>query len=294
VAPAQRLLAAAAIAAGILLVAGCGERSEPTGTLSVYPVTVQGAGEAPTRLSRLPERVVPLARGLAAIVASLGRSAQTAGMGEHPVYALGGKRLERELRRLRPDLVVAPASLNPMDVHAAVDPTAAQLYVFPDTSLHDVEQGLTQLGLLLDAPATARGLVHRLEQARRKVAGRVAGKPRVRVFVDAGFATTIGSRTLLGDLIHQANGVDVAGTSPGPAPLTAAELDRLDPDVYLALSTSGVTLAGLRRGKLANLRAVRDGRFAVVDARFLAPGPRLDKALEQIARALHPAAFASK
>jgi ABC-type Fe3+-hydroxamate transport system substrate-binding protein len=157
-----------------------------------------------------------------------------------------------------------------------------------------VEQGLTQLGLLLDAPTAARGVVHRLEQARRRVSARLAGKPHVRVFVDAGFGTTIGSRTLLGDLIHEARGVDVAGASPGPAPLTAAELEKLDPDVYLALSTSGVTLAGLRSGKLANLRAVRDGRFAIVDARFLAPGPRLDSALEQIARALHPAAYASR
>ena len=76
------------------------------------------------------------------------------------------------------------------------------------------------------------------------------GSPRtkpVTVFVDTGFFTTVGDRSLLGDMIRQAGGTNVAGASPETGPFDLGRSRKLDPDVYLATSDSGTTLAELRR-----------------------------------------------
>src|SRR5205823_1446252 len=92
-----------------------------------------------------------------------------------------------------------------------VSPTAAHTYVAPDGSLADVEHALTDLGLLLDRPIRARQLVLEIAVKRRLVRVRLARAKPVTVFVDAGFFTTVSSRSLLGDLISLAGGRNVAG-----------------------------------------------------------------------------------
>jgi len=71
-----------------------------------------------------------------------------------------------------------------------------------------------------------------------------------------------------------------------------SELLQLDPDVYLATSDTGVTLADLRKHpRLRKLRALRKGHFAIANADLLEPGPRIGEGLAQVARLLHPNAF---
>jgi ABC-type Fe3+-hydroxamate transport system substrate-binding protein len=65
-----------------------------------------------------------------------------------------------------------------------------------------------------------------------------------------------------------------------------------NPDVYLATSDSGTTLASLRRNRTAKrLQAIRKGRFGILQARLARPGPTVGEALVQVARILHPDAF---
>ena len=53
------------------------------------------------------------------------------------------------------------------------------------------------------------------------------------------------------------------------------------------------TLADLRKNPATHrLRAVRGGRFVVLDENLLVPGPRIGDGLDQVARLLHPDAFA--
>jgi iron complex transport system substrate-binding protein len=111
--------------------------------------------------------------------------------------------------------------------------------------------------------------------------------------VDTGFFITIPQRSLLGDLIRRARGESAAGAAPGPEPLSRSRLRELDPDVYLATSESRVTLRSLRADpRTTELTAVQEGRFVLLPSDLvLRPGPRIGRALEQVARALHPDAF---
>jgi iron complex transport system substrate-binding protein len=287
-----------------LVGAGCGERPEPVGELAQpYPVRVQGAGDRPAVLPDPPERVVALAEGPAQIVAALGAADLLVGVpastdvGTSTPPAVVVRRTGQvdveALVALEPDLILATAGTDPLDLARAEREAAAVAYVQPSSSVAGVQRGIVELGFLLDRAPVARKLVGGITREIAAVRGRLEASERISVFVDSGFRVTIPSRSLLGDLIRLAGGESIAGVAPGPDPFPARELRRADPDVYLTLSDGRVTLASLRSDPAtAGLRAVRERRFAVLPEELVTlPGPQLPEALEAVARALHPDAF---
>jgi iron complex transport system substrate-binding protein len=276
------------VASALLLLGAtaCGERSEPTGSsVRLYPVTVQ-SGDRPLVVTRAAERIAVLEPGPAGILRALG-------VGNRIVVPSPATRIDfRALRRRRPDLIVATPDTNEGDLARAASLTHANVYTAPGDSIRQIERAITQLGLLVDEPVRARALVRRIERQRQTVRTRLDQVAGVSVFVDTGFFTTVSDQSLIGNLIREAHGRSVVGASPPVGPIKLADLLRLDPAVYLATSDSMLTLADLRRNAtIRKIRAVRTGRFEVVDADLLQPGPRIGRALIQIARLLHPNAF---
>jgi ABC-type Fe3+-hydroxamate transport system substrate-binding protein len=280
-----------ATAAVVLLLAGtgCGTREEPTGeSARLYPVTVQGAAEQPTIGPTAPRRIVPLGAGPRKILRALGLKMRTITVND----SLVGLPLVGQIRRARPDLIVASGDSDPLDLARAQSATHAAVYVEPDSSLEDVVGGITDIGLLTGRPLQARKLTAAIERTRRAVAAKLRAAPRVTVFVDTGDFATVSSRGLLGDLVFRAHGTSVAGPSPEAGPFPLQRLLRLDPQVYVATSDSGTTLVALRKDQLARrLHAVRKGRFGLVSAAAIAPGPGVGRGLHELARILHPDAF---
>jgi iron complex transport system substrate-binding protein len=277
-------LAAAALA---LLAAGtaCGERSEPTGAnVRLYPVTVTDAQDRTLTIAQRPKRVVALTGAAANLVRALG----IAPVGQPTAYYnRTGKLLPQRVRAARPNLVVSESTANGADVALG-----APVYLAPDSSLDEVEQAFTRLGLLLDRPLQARTIVHRIEEQRQEVGRKLAHTRFVTTFLDLGFFTTLPAQSLPGDLISEAHGKDVVGNNLAAGPFPVKLLLQLAPAVYLATTDSDTTLKTLRKHPQARkLRAVQDGRFATIDPALLEPGPRIGDGLVAIARALHPDAF---
>jgi ABC-type Fe3+-hydroxamate transport system substrate-binding protein len=283
--------ATASLAALALLLAGtgCGARQEPTGAVvRLYPVTVQGTAERPTVMRKAPRRIVPLGAGPRQILHALGLKRRTITVND----SLVGQPLVAQIRRARPDLIVASSDSDPLDLARARASTDAAVYVEADGSPQDVVGAISDIGLLTGRPLQARTLTSAILQARDVVAAKLRTAPRIRVFVDTGDFATVPSRSLLGNLVHEAHGTSVAGPSPEPGPFPLQGLLRLDPQAYVATSDSHTTLAALRHDRLARrLRAVRTGRFGTISAAAAAPGPGIGRALEQLARILHPNAF---
>jgi iron complex transport system substrate-binding protein len=284
--------AAAVLLGGlVVLVAGtaCGERKEPTGAqIRIYPVTVQGAGDQPTTLRTAPRRIVPLGAGPRRILHALGLKKRTV-----PVNGeLVGLPLVGRIRRAKPDLVIASEDADPLDLARARAATHAAVYVEPGESLDDVEHGIDDIGLLTGRPVAARRLSAAISRTRRRVAARLSGYPVVSVFVDLGGFSTVGTRSLLGDLVVAARGQNIAGTAPEQGPFPLRQLLKRNPDVYITTSDSGTTLAGLRANpQTRRLRAIRQKRFGVIKDGLVEPGPDLGTALGLVARILHPNAF---
>jgi iron complex transport system substrate-binding protein len=282
---------AAVLGAFALLAVGtaCGERTEPTGAVvRIYPVTVQGAGERPTSLRAAPRRIVPLGAGPRRILRALGLKKRTVPVNDELV----GLPLVGQIRRAKPDLIVASEDADPLDLARARAATQAAVYVEPGGSLDDVEHGIDDIGLLTGRPVAARKLSGAIGRTRHRVAARLSGFPVVSVFIDVGGFSTVGSRSLLGDLVTQARGKDVAGAAPEQGAFPLRQLVKRDPDVYLATSDSGTTLQQLRSNRVTKrLRAVRRRRFGILKAVLVEPGPDIATALVQVAKILHPNAF---
>jgi ABC-type Fe3+-hydroxamate transport system substrate-binding protein len=285
-------VARVALAAALLLaVAACGERSEPTGPgASLYPVTVPSPGGGKPLVVRRPaKRIAVIAPSVQRIIVDLGAGRQIAGT---PIAQNGSVTIP-ELRALRPDLIVASSATDDQSLaQAARAVRGVPVYVAPDDSIAGVEQTITQLGLITGRPADAARLVREIEERRALVHKRLAGVPGVSVFVDTGFFTTVSNQSLIGDLLREAHARNVAGDSPQVGPFDPRELARLDPRYFLATSGSGTTLAQLRRNpKTKKLPAIRAGRFVVVEADLLEPGPTIGQGLLELAHLLHPNAF---
>jgi iron complex transport system substrate-binding protein len=279
---------AIALSAVLLLGAtACGERSEPTGpTANLYPVTVQSANDRPVVATEPARRIAVLDRPAEAILEELG-------VGKRIVMRAPAGRIDFiTLRRSHPDLIVASGDADLRDLSRAASVTRAQVYTAPGDSIHQVEHAITQLGLLTGAPVAARALVRHIESKRREIDGRIARSPLVSVFVDTGFFTTVSDQSLIGDVIREARGTNVAGAAAEAGPVDLSELLQFNPDVYLATSDTELTLAELRKNpRTRKLRAIRLGHFAVANADLLQPGPRIGEGLAEVARLLHPNAF---
>lgn len=286
-----RLTVAALGAALFLLLvgAGCGERPEPTGPgTRLYPVTVDTGGDRPLVVRAAAQRIAVLDPSAGEILQALGAGDRIAGT---PLDAVGQIKFG-QLKRLKPDLVIALQGTDERDLSRAGDVTGAPVYTAPGDSIRQVERTITQLGLLTGRPVEARGLVRHIEGQRRSVEAKLARVPAVSLFVDTGFFTTVSDQSLIGDLIREAHGRNVAGPNPEPGPFDLRDLLALDPEVYLATSDTGLTLADLRRNRQARkLTAIRGGRFVVAGADLLLPGPRIGEGLVEIAGLLHPDAF---
>jgi iron complex transport system substrate-binding protein len=278
------------VAAALLMAAtACGERSEPTGaTARLYPVTVTSAADRPLVLHRAATRIAVLATGPLEILRALGAARLVTGM---PVDPSGAIEIAK-LKRMRPDLIVADAEANEIQLSRAEETTGAPVYLAPGNSIREVEQAITSLGLVADRPVAARRLVHKIEEKRAQVAAKLEHARPVSVFFDTGLFVTVSDQSLAGDLIRAAHGRNVAGASPGSEPFDLSQLVALNPRLYLTTSDSGTTLRDLRRNpETRKLTAVRKKRFAVVNAALLEPGPRIGEGLIAIARLLHPDAF---
>jgi ABC-type Fe3+-hydroxamate transport system substrate-binding protein len=263
-----------------LSVAGCGERPEPTGaTLRLYPVTLQGAAGPPTVLDREPRRILALGRDMASTLRALG-------VKDSLVEA------RRRIGRARGfDLVVAWSSAN--EARGVLDGRpAVPTYIAGDDTVRAVERSLADLGVIVGRPLNGRAAAARLQRRHQRVTARVGGREVVSVFLDTGFFTTVSDRSLQADMIGEAGGRSVAGSSPGDAPFDLRRLARIDPRYYLASSDSGTTLKALRRNRRTRrLTAIRAGRFRIIPDELLEPGPRIGAGIAAIARALHPDAF---
>lgn len=267
----RKIVLAAAAVGALLLLTGCGQRSEPTGeTVPIYPVTVEQAGAPDVVLDRKPNHITAVTPQAASLVSSI----------------LG--------RKVLPSRETASAELvvtTPEDQNSRARANTP-LYIAPDASIDDVERALTDLGLLLDRPIVARRLVEGIKAKRTIVRTRLANAKPVTVFVDTGIFTTVSNDSLLGNLIAEAGGRNIAGPGPQAGPFNVRRLARIDPDFYLATSDSGTTLAALRHDpRTRHLKAVRTNHFAILASRVVQPGGEVGTELVAIARYLHPDAF---
>jgi ABC-type Fe3+-hydroxamate transport system substrate-binding protein len=150
-----------------------------------------------------------------------------------------------------------------------------------------IERGAAQLGLATGHALAGRDLALRLRSQRLTLAKKIQNASTQTVFADTGFEYSIGDKDLLANLIRAARG-KVVGTEE-PQPVTTLRMRTIAPDVYLLERSSKETLKILRRRDATKgLAAVKSGRVLILNDHLLEPDQDAYRALEVIARFLHP------
>jgi ABC-type Fe3+-hydroxamate transport system substrate-binding protein len=280
--PAARIVLLAVCA---LVATACGAKPEPTsGKLdTTYPASARD-GSSPNRIITVeaPPRLVLVVTG--------GPQRLLARLGVRAAVAPADVTVAR-VEAAHPDLVVVGPGLTADEVKrndTFIQKLGVPVFVMPGARLEDIERASVALGVLTNHAEAGRALALKLRRQRQDIAHRLEGVAPLNVYVDAGFGTSIQRTTLLARLLQLA-GAHLVGPSDGVATVNAKTLHRLDPDAYIATSTSGVTLARLRsQPRLRSLRAVTAGRFFTVDPATARADTTAYALMRSLAHLLHP------
>ena len=287
----------------VLSATACGERGEPVGELEApFPATVQGGGEAAVTVPERPERIVALELATAEFVEALGVSDRLVGVPEgleasapglQAVVSPLGRIDVQAVIRLEPDLILATADTDAVELARLEQRLGVPVYVQPSRSVGDLVRIAFDLGTILGEPVQARELAGGIRTRLAALAERIGEASPVPAFADTGFFVTPPEGSLFRDLLRRAGAQLVPADVPGGVAPSPSQIAVSEPAVYFATSESRVTLASLREdSRLNRIPAVRDGRVVVVPTQDVSvPGPSALDTLELFAAALHPDAF---
>ena len=216
-----------------------------------------------------------------------------------------------ELERLRPDVLITQAqcevcAVSLKDVEEAVCSMVGsrpKIVSMNPNALADVWTDIMQIAEAIGVPVKGMALVADMKERIQQVSDRANGwgrRPTVACieWIDPLMA----AGNWMPELVELAGGVNLFGEKGKHSPwMTFDDLYQADPDIIIALPC-GFDLERTKKEMPAltskpgweRLRAVRNGRVHVADgnAYFNRPGPRLVEALEMLAEAIQPGAFA--
>ncbi len=201
----------------------------------------------------------------------------------------------------RPDLVLATRALNRRETVEALEALGLAVYATDPRSVAGVLESTARVAEVIgsgeEGLVVVARLRARLEEVRRRV-GPLAPR-RVLFVVWQHPLISIGPQTFLADALRWAGAESVVEVAQDWPHVSLEEALRLQPEylVFASSHSEGALrdLEALRsRPGWRNLTAVREGHLAVVSDAINRPSPRLADAIEQLARQLHPQAFAEK
>lgn len=255
------------------------------------------------------QRIVSLAPSLTETIYALGLQDRLVGDTDYCDYPEEARRKTKvggainpnleEIAALRPDLVLMTKSLNRLDTVHALDTLGIPTYATDPHTVEDIVSSTKRLADVLGAPdaGTALGLdlEHQLDELKQRLA---PFHPR-RVFfiVWPEPLISIGKDTFIADALRWAGAVSIVDTAQGWPEVNLEEVVKLQPEYLVVATGHGENLAHdmetystLPGWRL--LGALRNGRIAVISDAVNRPAPRIISAIEELARQLHPEAFA--
>lgn len=269
-------------------------------------VIVDDAGRA-VSFDRSPCRIVSLIPAATEIVFALGAEACLVGRSTWDDYPPGveelpdvGQAINADVERvveLRPDLILLVAGSDNARTVADFQRLGVPSLVFRMNRIPELRDVVDRMGRLLEREAEADSLWSSIRADFDEVRRRTEDLERPVVYYDVAYPPpiTIGRGSYLDSLIAIAGGRNAFHDIRAPSPTISLEAIAVrDPDIILFPVSGRWEGASnpLERPLWSNLRAVSAGRVRTVDAGLLHRlGPRVGRAVRELARALHPEAF---
>jgi cobalamin transport system substrate-binding protein len=202
---------------------------------------------------------------------------------------------------LHPDLVLVTKSYNRLDTVHSLEELGIASYATDPHTVAGILFSIKTLAGVLGAPeaadSVAEDMHHRLDDLQHRI-GNLPPK-RVLFVVWTQPLISTGQHTFLADALRHAGAVSIVDSSQDWPQVNLEEVAKLQPD-FLVFAESQPGDAAREVEKLATLpgwkivHAVRDRSYAVISDAVNRPAPRIVSAIEELARQLHPEAFAEK
>jgi iron complex transport system substrate-binding protein len=263
------------------------------------------------QVPREAERIVSLAPNLTEIVFALGNGNRLAGdtdFCDYPAEAAGKPHVGgpvnpnlEEIVALMPDLVLASKSINRRETADALDRIGVPVYITDPHSVEEMVLSVEHIGRAMGAQKSAAALAEDLRARLSGLDRRLVGAaPRGVLFVVwTDPLISIGQDTFIADALRRAGGRSVVEAKAEWPHISLEEIVRLQPEFLVFANAHAADtkhdIDELRtRPGWKNLEAMQRGNVIVVSDAINRPAPRLVDAIEQLARGLHPEAFASR
>jgi cobalamin transport system substrate-binding protein len=255
------------------------------------------------------QRIVSLAPSLTETIYALGLQDRLVGDTDYCDYPEDAQKKTKvggainpnleEIAALRPDLVLMTKSLNRLDTVHALESLGIPVYATDPHTVGDIVSSTKRLSDVLGAPEAGTAVGLDLERRLEALKQRLAPFPPRRVFfiVWPEPLISIGKDTFIADALRWAGAVSIVDSAQGWPEVNLEEVVKLQPDYLVVATGHGENLAhdietfsNLPGWRL--LEAVRNRRVAVISDAVNRPAPRIVSAIEELARQLHPEAFA--
>lgn len=201
---------------------------------------------------------------------------------------------------LHPDLVLV-TKLNRLETTKSLAELGIPSYATDPHTVADILSSIKTLADVLGVPEAGASVAGDMRRRLDDLEHRLSGLPPKRVLFVVWTEPLIstGQHTFLADALRRAGGISIVNSSQDWPQVNLEEVAKLQPD-FLVFAESQPGNATREMEKLATLpgwkivHAVRDRRYAVISDAVNRPAPRIVSAIEELARQLHPEAFAEK
>jgi iron complex transport system substrate-binding protein len=201
---------------------------------------------------------------------------------------------------LHPDLVLV-TKLNRLETAQSLAELGIPSYATDPHSVADILSSIKTLADVLGDPEAGASVAEDMQRRLNDLQHRVGDLPPMRVLFVVWTQPLIstGQHTFLADALRHAGAVSIVNSSQDWPQVNLEEVAKLQPG-FLVFAESQPGDASREVEKLATLpswkivHAIRDRRYAVISDAVNRPAPRIVSAIEQLARQLHPKAFAEE
>lgn len=257
-------------------------------------------------------RIVSLAPNLTETIYALGAQERLVGVTDYCDYPPEAKQKAKvggavnpnleAIVALKPDLVLAQAfTLNRRETVEALERLGIAVYSTNSRTVEGILDSTQHVAEVIGSREQSATLLKelraRLDEMKRRLADR---RPRRVLFVVwTEPLVSIGQHTFIADALRLAGAESIVETAQDWPRISLEEVVLQQPDFLVFASSHSETVRTTvddlaSRPGWRGLEALRNRRIAIVSDAINRPAPRLVEALEELARQLHPEAFADK
>jgi cobalamin transport system substrate-binding protein len=309
-----RLDSAACTALAVFLCAAAPARAQSATHSSTEPPALREVIDETGRTVRVPQpvrRIVSLAPSLTETIYALGLQDHLVGDTDYCDYPPDAQKKTKVggginpslevIALLHPDLVLATKSFNRRETTQALDELGIASYATDPHTVADIMNSIKTLADVLGVPEAGVSVGEDMQRRLADLQLRIGDLPPKRVLFVVWTQPLIstGKNTFLADALRHAGAASIVDSSQDWPQVNLEEVALLQPD-FLVFADSHPENASREVERLATLpgwkilHAIRDRRYAVISEAVNRPAPRIVSAIEELARQLHPDAFAQK